>query len=219
MDTRQLMPLNFFQGGCDMKKNAVIMSAILLVIAVLAVSCASSGGAKTEQDAPAILYSWNFADPASETAGWAMIPDEYWDFHGTVEVSRDDKTFGRGMLRWDVDYSKDSKSEWSEPKMKMVFDTPVEGIRKISFDFIYNPALSKGGHFKSKVVIFNGKKQLAERNTEAILALDELPGGFMKGNVSISIRGSSPVDSIVLSIAGYKTDYKGPLFFDNMRLE
>ena len=202
-----------------MKKNAVIMLPVLLVIAALAVSCASSGGgAKTEAAAPA-LYSWDLSDPASGTAGWAMLPEDYWDFHGTVALSRDDKTFGRGMLRWDVDYSKDSNSEWSEPKMKMVFNTPIEGIRKISFDFIYNPSLSKGGHFKSKVVIFNGKKQLAERNTEAIVALDELPGGFMKGSVSMSVRGSSPVDNIVLSIAGYKTNYKGPLFFDNIRLE
>ncbi|MDR2574965.1 MAG: hypothetical protein LBC52_00815 [Treponema sp.] len=202
-----------------MKKNVVKMTVVLFAVAVLAVSCASSGGAKTEQAEPAVLYSWDFSDPASGTAGWVMIPDDYWDFHGTAEVSRDDKTFGRGMLRWDVDYSKDVKSEWSEPKMKMTFNTPIEGVRKISFDFIYNPSLSKGGHFKSKAVIFNGKKQLAERNTEAILALDELPGGFLKGNVSISVRGSSPVDSIVLSIAGYKTDYKGPLFFDNIRLE
>jgi hypothetical protein len=202
-----------------MKKNAVMMPAIILVIAVLVVSCASSGAAKTEQAAADVKYSWNFDDPAAGTAGWFMIPDEYWDFHGTAEISRDDTTFGKALLRMDVDYSNDSKSEWSEPKMKMAFDTPIEGVKKISFDFIYNPSLSKDGHFKSKVVIYNGKKQLAEKNTDAILAFDELPGGYVKENVSISVRGSSPVDSVVLSIAGYKVDYKGPIFFDNMRLE
>jgi len=202
-----------------MKKNVIFLSAILLVIALLVGSCASGGGVKTENAAADIKYSWNFNDAAAGTAGWVLIPDDYWDFHGTVEISRDDKTFGKGMLRMDVDYSKDAKSEWSEPKMKMVFNTPLEGISKINFDFIYNPSLSKGGHFKSKVVIFNGKKQLAERNTDAILAFDELPNGFVKGNVSISIRSSTPVDNIVLSIAGYKTNYNGPVFFDNMRLE
>jgi hypothetical protein len=201
-----------------MKKNTVIILPVLLVIAVLAVSCASSGGTQTGQTAPA-LYSWNFKDPASGTAGWFMIPDEFWDFHGTAVISRDDKTFKRGMLRMDVDYSKDSESDWSEPKMKMVFDTPIEGVKRINFDFIYNPALAKDGHFKSKAVIYNGNKQLAENNTDAILALDELPSGYVKGAVSISVRGSSPVDSIVLSIAGYKIDYKGPVFFDNIRLE
>jgi len=205
-----------------MKKNGITMSAILLVIAVLAASCASGGkAAKTEQAAPEIKYSWNFDDPASGTAGWFMIPDEYWDFHGTAEVSRDDSTFGKGMLRLDVDYSKDSKSEWSEPKMKMAFDTPLEGIRNFCFDFIYNPTFSntKNGHFKSKIVIYNGKKQLSEKNTEAILALDALPNGYVKGNVSISIRASGPVDNMVFSIAGYKTDYNGPIFFDNIRWE
>jgi len=208
-----------------MKKNLAVKKAVLLaitVLAVVAVSCASSGGAaktETQKAASDIKYSWNFSDPASGTTGWNMIPDEYWDFHGTATLSRDDKTFGKPMLRMDVDYSKDANSEWSEPKMKMTFKTPLEGISKFSFDFIYNPTFSKGGHFKSKVVIYNGKKQLAERNTDAILALDELPNGYVKGTVSLSLRSSSPVDSMVFSIAGYKTNYKGPVFFDNMRWE
>jgi len=201
-----------------MKKNAVIMAAILLVIAVLAVSCASGGGAKTGKAAPA-LYNWNFSNPASGTAGWVIFPEDFWDYHGTAQLSRDDKTFKKGVLRMDVDFSKDSDSDWSEPKMKMVFNTPIEGVKKISFDFIYNPELIQDGHFKSKAVIFNGKKQLAENFTEAILAFDKVANGYVKEAVSISIRASEPVDTLVLSIAGYKVDYKGPVFFDNIRLE
>jgi len=202
-----------------MKKNVVIVSAILLVIAVLTASCASSGGGKTEQAAPGVKYSWNFNDAGAGTAGWFLVPDEYWDFHGTAELSRDDKTFGKGMLRMDVDYSKDAGSEWSEPKMKMEFAAPLEGVRKFYFDFYYNPSFSKGGHFKSKIIIFNGKKQLVENNTEAILAPDELPNGYVKGTVSLTARSSNPVDNMIFSIAGYKTNYKGPVFFDNMRWE
>jgi len=203
-----------------MKKNLVVMSAILLIIAVLAVSCASGGGSgKTEQAAPVIKYSWNFDDAGAGTAGWFLVPDEYWDFHGTAELSRDDKTFGKPMLRMDVDYSKDANSEWSEPKMKMQFDKPLDGVRKFSFDFIYNPSFSKTGHFKSKIIIFNGKKELAANNTEAIIALDELSNGYVKGTVTIIAASSSPVDSIIFSIAGYRTNYKGPIFFDNMRME
>jgi hypothetical protein len=201
-----------------MKKNAVKMSAILLVIAVLTFSCASGGG-KTEQTPPSVKYSWNFEDPDAGTAGWFMIPDEYWDFHGTAELSRDDKTFGKAMLRLDVDYSKDANSEWSEPKMKMQFDPPIQDIRRIVFDFIYKPEFIRGGHFKSKVIILNGKIELSANNTEAIIAREELPDGYVKGTVAIIARSTQPVDNVILSIAGYKTSYKGPIFFDNMRFE
>jgi hypothetical protein len=196
------------------------MSSVLLLTAVLMFSCASAGGAKTDQAAPGIKYSWSFDDPAAGTAGWYMVPDEYWDFHGTAELSRDDTTFGKGMLRMDIDYTKDSNSEWSEPKMKMEFNTPIEGMRKFTFDILFNPEFSKGGHFKSKIIVYNDKKSLADNGSDAIIALDELPNGYVKGTVTLTIRTvSQPVNNMLFSIAGYKTDYKGPIFFDNIRWE
>jgi len=200
-----------------MKKNAVIMSAILLIAAVLAVSCASGGGAKTAETFPNAKYFWDFSDPAAGTAGW-VISDDKWDFHGTTSLSRDDKTFKKGMLRWDVDFSQDGDSDWSEPKLTVKLDKPVENVRKIVFDFIFNQSLTNDGLFKSKAIIFNGGKELAAANTDAIMGIDPVSGGFVKETVEIPVKGSS-VDVIVLSIAGYKTTYKGPVFFDNLRLE
>jgi hypothetical protein len=200
-----------------MKKNVVIMLVILL-IAALAVSCASSGGGG-KTSAKGVKYKWDFSDAGAGTAGWFMVPDEYWDFHGTAVLSRDDKTFGKPMLRMDVDFTNDTKSEWSEPKMKMQFKKPVEGVSKITFDFIYNPAFSKSGCIKSKVITFNGKKQLAQTHIDDIFAFDELPNGYVKGEVMLIAASSTPVDNMLLSIAGYLSDYKGPVFFDNMRLE
>jgi len=204
-----------------MKKNVVIIQAVLLIIAVLAVSCVSGGGSgNTNKSAQGVVkYRWDFSDPGAGTAGWFMVPDEYWDFHGTAVLSRDDKTFGRPMLRMDVDFTKDTKSEWSEPKMKMQFSKPIEGVTRISFDFIYNPSFSKSGCIKSKVITYNGKKQLAATHIDDILAFDELPNGYIKGEVTLIAASSTPVDNMLLSIAGYLSDYKGPIFFDNMRLE
>jgi len=197
------------------------MPMIVLVIAVLAFSCASSGGGgggvKTEQTTSDAKYNWNFSDSASGTAGW-VVSEDSWDFHGTTSLSRDDKTFGKGMLRWDVDFSKDGNSDWSEPKLKIKLDKPVDGVRRICFDLIYNPALTQDGHFKSKAVILNGSKELSAANTDAILGLDQVANGFVKAPVEISVRGSG-VNNIILSIASYKTTYKGPVFFDNLRLE
>jgi hypothetical protein len=198
-----------------MKKNAVIMPVILLV---LAVSCASSGGgAKTVETFPNAKYFWDFSSPAAGTAGW-VISEDSWDFHGTTSLSRDDKTFKKGMLRWDVDFSQDGESYWSEPKLTVKLDKPVDDVRKIVFDFIFNQSLTNDGLFKSKAIILNGTTELASANTEAIIGFDQLPNGFVKETVEIPVRGSS-VDVIVLSIAGYLTTYKGPVFFDNLRLE
>ncbi|WP_461247756.1 hypothetical protein [Treponema sp. R6D11] len=203
-----------------MKKNVVITSVVLLMIAVLIGSCASSGGGKTEEKAaPAVKFSCDFSDAAAGTAGWAMAPEEYWDFHGTAALSRDDKTLGSGMLRMDVDFSKDANSDWSEPKMRVNFDPPLENIRKFYFDFYYNPTFSKGGQFKSKIIIYSGKTALAENMADSIKAVEELPNGFVKATVALVARGAKPVDNMLLSIVGYRTNYKGPVFIGNIRWE
>jgi len=201
-----------------MKKSIIITSMILLVIAILIGSCASSGGNTGGKAEATVKWSCDFSNPAS-IENFVLVPDEYWDFHGTASLSRDDKTLGMPLLRMDVDFSKDANSEWSEPKMRIKFDPPLEGIRKFYFDFYYNPSFSKGGHFKSKIIILNGKTSLMDKGTDAIIAPEELPNGFVKGTVSMSARGSKPVDNMLLSIAAYKNDYKGPLFFGNMRWE
>jgi len=201
-----------------MKKN-VLKQMILLSAVLLAFSCASGAEPKKTQTASAVKYNWNFTVAGNGTAGWFLVPDEYWDFHGTAVLSRDEKTFAKPMLRMDVDFTKDANSDWSEPKMKMQFEKPINNVKKITFDFIYNPAFSKSGNFKSKVIIFNGNKELASNITDAIIALDELPNGYVKGTVSLIAASLEPIDNIILSIAGYRTNYKGPIFFDNMRLE
>jgi len=203
-----------------MKKNVLTRSAILLVIALLIGSCASSGGGgKTEKKAASVKWSCDFSDAAAGTAGWVLVPEEYWDFKGTAALSRDDKTLGMPLLRLDVDFSKDADSWWSEPKMRGFFAPPIENIRKFYFDLYYNPSFSKEGQFKSKIIIFSGKTALAENNAESILATDELPNGYVKATVTMVARGAKPVDNMLLSIVGSKTDYKGPVFIGNMRWE
>jgi len=204
-----------------MKKNVVIASAILPVIMLLIGSCASGGGSgKTEEKAaPAIKYSCDFSDAAAGTAGWVMAPDEYWEFHGTAALSRDDKTLGFGLLRMDVDFSKDAGSDWSEPKMKIKFDPPLENIRRFSFDLYYNPSFSKGGQFKSKIIIYNDKTALADNLVDFIKIIEELPNGYVKANVALTARSSKTVDNMLLSIVGYRTNYKGPVFIGNIRWE
>jgi len=204
-----------------MKKNIIFTSMILLLIAFLIGSCASSGNAGGKAaDSGKVKWSCDFSDASAGTAGWDLIPsDEFWDFHGTASLSRDDKTLGMPMLRLDIDFTKDADSWWSEPKMKGTFNPPLQNIRKFFFDFYYNPAFSTEGSFKSKIIILHDEKELANNNADTIIATDELPNGYVKATVSFVARSTAPVDNMLLSIVGAKTNYKGPVFIGNMRWE
>jgi len=204
-----------------MKKNVFLTTAILLVIALVIGSCASGGGSSGKTDdkaAPAVKWSCDFSDPAS-VANWTMAPEEYWDFKGTASLSHDDKTLGMPLMRMDVDFSKDSNSDWSEPKMRGKFDPPLEGIKTFYFDIYYNPAFSKMGSLKSKIIIYNGKTALADNMTDTIKTVEELPNGYIKGTVRLRTIAGKPVDNMLVSVVGYRTNYKGPIFIGNMRWE
>ncbi|MDR0473357.1 MAG: hypothetical protein LBH43_06770, partial [Treponema sp.] len=139
-------------------------------------------------------------------------------YKGATKLSRDDTTFGKGMLRMDVDYTGHQDIEWSEVKMANDFPKSIDmkGINVFSFDFYYNPSLRSGGTFKPKIWSSNGSKFINEGGLD-IEGTEDMGNGFVKAQVEIFIvptRGFIP--DMRLSIAGYLTDYKGPVFFDNI---
>jgi len=189
---------------------------IVLIAAVLVFSCASTGGEKPVVEG----YRWNFDDPEAGTAGWATAPDEYWDFKGTMAVSRDATTMGKPMLRVDVDFSKDVGSWWSEPKIKYEFSEPfdMKGITRLAFDMYINPANSTTGSFKGKAMLFFDKSTVAEAELDLILPKEEV-GSYMKATVVYRLRSSRNINNVVIGIVGAVTNYNGPIFIDNLRLE
>jgi hypothetical protein len=196
--------------------------AAVAAISVMALSCASGGGGgggAPKEEAPVVpVYSWNFDDSGAGTAGWVAAEGEFWDYKGTVAVSRDDSTLGKAMLKVDLDYSKDSSSEWSEPKIKFTFGTPLDlsTVTRFNFDFYYNPGFSQRGSFKSKVVVMEGGKEKTTGEAES-LKFEDAGNGWMKAKVSLRIRKvSGKMEAVVLGIPGYRTNYKGPVFFDNI---
>jgi hypothetical protein len=192
----------------------------VLLAAALAFSCASTGDNVEEFVNPG--YFWNFDDPEAETAGWIVVPEEFWAYSGPANLSRDYTTFGRPMLRLDVDFTNYKHIDWSEPKIRYFFSEPFEmrGLSGFTYDLYYNPEFSSGGHFKSKMVALDGSRTRTEGETGEINAMDEV-GDFLKATITfpVSRRISGTIDSVVLSIAGYLTDYNGPVFFDNLRWE
>jgi hypothetical protein len=191
---------------------------VVLMICALAVSCATGGGGGRGP-----VGSWTFEDPATGTGGWELANGEFYQYRGPIKLSRDEETFGKGLLRLDVDFSQDKDQEWSEPKMKNDFPKSVNmrGVTRFAFDFYYNPSLSttEDGHFKTKVFSNNGSF-LINHNSEAIEGGEDAGNGFLKQRVEILIMPSAGfIPDMRFSVAGYLTDYTGPVFFDNMRWE
>jgi hypothetical protein len=197
------------------KKTFIAVALVLIAIPVFAGGGKDSGGKVAGG-------SWNFSDPALGTQGWYLANNEFYQYHGPIELSYDDKTLGKGLLRLDVDFTKDAGSEWSEPKMATDFARSynMKGKTKFCFDFYWNPSLSPaGGHFKSKV-FSNSNGILVDSSGDAIEDGEDVGNGFKKAQVEITIMPiTGYMTDMRFSIAGYLTNYKGPVFFDNMRFE
>lgn len=194
-----------------------IVLPVLAVFAALSLSCASTGGGGGKGGP---VGNWTFDDPAAGTAGWELAVSEFYQYHGTASLDYDDATFGNGMLKLDVDFTADKDLEWSEPKMKNDFPKSfnMKGITQFTFDFYYNPAFCSGGSFKAKVFSNNGVS--VDSTGETIEGGEDAGNGYVKCKASILIMPTAGfMPDMRLSIAGYLTDYKGPLFFDNLRWE
>ena len=191
---------------------------VLLAVAVAVVfSCASTGGGGGKGP----VGNWDFDDPDGDTQGWELANAEFYMYKGASKLSRDDTTFGSGVLRLDVDFTGAQDLEWSEPKMKNDFPKSfnMKGITQFNFDFYYNPSLRTDGGFKAKV-FSNSNGLKVDFTSEAIEGGEDAGNGFLKVPVSILIMpGAGFMTDMRLSIAGYLTDYKGPVFFDNLRWE
>jgi len=198
--------------------NFSLIIAVLLV-AVFTFSCASSGGSTAAAPAEPV-YVWNLSDPAAGTAGWDTANDEFWDFDGTMTVRRDDTTMGKPMLRVDVDYSKNTGSWWSEPKLIYTFAEPLElaNVNRFIFDMYVSPQHMTTGSFKGKIIGFLGSRPQAEAELDSIRFMEEV-GDYLKATVSFRVRSSRQIDSMRIGIVGAVTDYNGPIFLDNIRWE
>jgi len=198
------------------EKLGYLLMAVLFA-AILTFSCASSGGSEGPVNEG---YRWSFADPEAGVGNWDLATEDFWDFKGTIDLSRDDATLGKPMLRVDVDFSKDVGSWWSEPKLLYKFDEPLElrGLNRFSFDLYYNPQYQTRGSFKGKVVGLSGKNIAVEAELESF-GIAEPVGDYLKATVNFRLRSSRSIDSLHLGIVGAVTDYNGPLFMDNIRWE
>ncbi|MDR0644707.1 MAG: hypothetical protein LBG05_07345 [Treponema sp.] len=200
-----------------MKRNKII--AVLCVLLCMGGRAfaggkkeAKAGGAGGGPDAPG---EWNF-DHAANTGGWYVAAGEFWAYEGTIKLSYDNKTFGNGMLRVDVDFSKqENQSDWSEPKIKTdISPLPLGGYHELSFDLYFNPSFRTKGTFQTKVFANGGLDTTGRIRGEG----QDAGNGYKK--ITPVIKFTPPeisTETITFSVVGSGTDYKGPIFIDNIK--
>ena len=169
--------------------------------------------------------SWNFEDPMRGTQGWYLDHREFSEYRGQAILSRDESTFGMGLLRLDLDFRTSRFTEWSEPVMKNSFPKPVdiEGVTQFSFDCYYNPSLYSNGNLAAKVSSIKGieLEMIYDSINAAALQCENAGRGFLKAEVTIpagfTVEGT--MEELCFSIVGMFTDYRGPVFLGNLRWE
>jgi len=82
----------------------------------------------------------------------------------------------------------------------------------------FNPNYSTTGSFKGKFIGFMGKSSITEAELDFIRPTEEV-GDFLKANVAYRFRSSRSIDNLQIGIVGAVTNYKGPIFIDNIRIE
>jgi hypothetical protein len=202
-----------------MKRTVLI--TIVAVIAAAIVSCASSAAGGGDSAARGPGGSWTFENPDAGTNGWELATAEFYQYRAAAELTRDDATFGRGMLRLDVDFSGAKNLEWSEPKLKNDFPRSLNmrGLTQFAFDFYYNPSLCTTGTFKAKI-FSNSNGLKIDFTSNDIGGGEDVGNGYLKVPMVILIMPTAGyMSDMRLSVAGCLTDYKGPVFFDNLRWE
>ena len=164
------------------KKIAVVFTIAL--IAVFIYSCASTGGDSGGgggQDGKI----WSFADPSEDVQGWEVANSEFWNYRGGATLSYDSETFGRGLLRLDLDFTETSAEDWSEPKMKNDFPRAfnMRGVSVFAFDFYYNPSLLNEGTFTPKIFTNNNGILVDVAGIPIEGSVEEFDNGFVKQEI------------------------------------
>ncbi|GMO63699.1 MAG: hypothetical protein Ta2A_10990 [Treponemataceae bacterium] len=173
--------------------------------------------AATSATALVAVKEWNF-DAAADTDGFRVANGEFWQYVGNPALSYDGTSFGSGMLQFELDFSPAAnQTSWSEVKFKTDLPEAVNlgGVSRFTFDLYFNPAFRTKGGFQTKVFANNGIDANGAISTEG----SDAGNGFVKTVVTLDLTPSTAsISDLTLSIVGSETDYKGPVYIDNIRL-
>lgn len=194
------------------KKAAAWMSAVILAASP---ACSQTVQARPSE-AEEVKRVWDFSDDAQ---GWAY--DDSWagdGYHGTGGCEQDP---GREMLKVSLDYSADVENGWSQTGVSFTEEGGIDysPYKVLSFDLYYDPEAYTTGQLAIKAYSDNVfQDQICNMNQ----GVPEEVDGLTRVNLSLvcdsGYAQSEKPATLLLIIIGNNTDYKGNIWFDNIKL-
>ncbi len=176
----------------------------------------------TEGDIPSeILYDFEENQPE----GWDVSD---WDFKEAIKLSNELQ-----RLKAELDFSDKLSNGWAQAGIEQTELSGVDfaGKNCITFDFYYNDQYKSAGNFTIKVVVeadVNGSsKSIISSDCLDVTSNNELPeekleDGWTKKKLTFDLdeiqAATVPATRLVFLVVGRNTDYKGTLYFDNIRI-
>lgn len=144
---------------------------------------------------------------------------EKYSYSGGMTIGYDEQVC-KGAMVLDLDYSKDSNETLSVAQFTYTFPaaTQLEDYNQFSFDFIYDPAKMTTGYFMANLFVdaFVG---WIDKNTTISNEAD-YGKGLKKAKAVINFKSpTEAVTNFTIGIIGSSTDYKGPIYIDNVRFD
>lgn len=157
-----------------------------------------------------------------DASAWKVSPG----YQYTGESKLENRTIGdKTFLAATVDFSNDTDKGWSEPKFDYSHAETVpslKGYNAFVADVYYNPAGKTAGSFGHKLYAKSPTTEKEIINDDAALPAGEpaeIAGleGYYKAEFVLEKKFQGDFQNLTFSIVGKNTDYKGEIYFDNMR--
>ncbi len=161
-------------------------------------------------------YVWDFEDG---NQGW--VYDDSWkgdsNVNGSCSYDAEKK-----MLKVDVDYSLEQNNGWCQTGISFSKEAGIDytSYNTLSFDMYYDSSAYTMGQLTMKVVSDNVfQEQMSGLND---VSVEDVEGTLKKASFTFKCdegyAASEKPLKLMLLIVGNSTDYKGNLWFDNIRL-
>lgn len=193
------------------RRAAMLMATVLATVPMLSLPVSAR-----PSDVEEVRRLWDFSDG---TQGW--VYDDSWageSYHGSGTCEQDAE---RGMLKVSLDYSADVENGWSQTGISFTDEAGIDysPYKVLSFDLYFDPEAYSMGQLTIKANSDNVfQDQMCGMNQGVVTDVD----GLKMVNISLvcdtnAVKSERP-KTLMLIIIGNNTDYKGDLWFDNIKL-
>lgn len=173
---------------------------------------------KVETENEYIGNCWDFEDDT--TQGWYF--DNSWaqdSYHGATENVC---SVEEGKLKVDLDYSEDADNGWVQPAISISPESGIDfsGASTLEFEMYFLKDAMNTGNITVKGVAEDTLNEQMSGIKD--MAAEDVGNGLTKTVFNFQINTSAvkekPLDKLMILLVGNNTDYKGPLYFDNIRI-